>query len=332
MASFDDHRSVALPTELDALSLSRLSNITLNTTQDEQQPPIFRTAAELRNCIYELAIPTSTTILLRVENVTAASKPTIRFHPALPPLHYVCRRTHNECPLYQYYTNNTFLFADDMLRLRILDALVATRGDIIKAITSVKVTLVTGSIEEVGESHRKITIRFTLTKSPSTGAVDVKDLRVTSRSSQHENLCFCGTLYGAQQGDGSVFGTLRTFVARFESVAHASTSSSDSFTEKHCNQCGKKTICTRLRSQNSVGQADPRVQHDRGPVQPATDPYDKATWMAMVSLPIMRNSESDPRDDFQLREEFQEAPSGAERRQDESGKDVLHRELHGTRA
>ncbi|KAK4959479.1 hypothetical protein LTR10_004284 [Elasticomyces elasticus] len=331
MASSDEHRSEASLTESDALPLSRLNLNDNNTTEDEQQPPIFRIAAELRNRIYELAIPTSTTILLRVENVTAASKPTIRFHPALPPLHYVCRRTHNQCPLYQYYTNNTILFADDMLRLRILDALVATRGDIIKAITSVKVTLVTGSIEEVGESHRKITIRFTLTKSPSTGAVDVKDLRVTSRSSQHENLCFCGTLYRAQQVDGSVFGTLRTFVARFESVAHASTSSSDSFTERHCIQCGKKTICTLLPSQNSARQADPREQQDRGPVQPATVLYDEATWMSMVSLPIMRSSDADPRDDFQLREEFQEAPSGADRRQDESGKDVLHRELHETR-
>ncbi|KAK5704519.1 hypothetical protein LTR17_021827 [Elasticomyces elasticus] len=269
MASFDDHRSKALPTESNALSLSRLNNKALNTTEDEQQPPIFRIAAELRNRIYELALPFSTTILLRVENVTAASKPTIRFHPALPPLHYVCRRTHNECPLYQYYTNNIFLFTGAILSLRNLDALVATRGEVIKTITSAKVTLVTGAIADIYASVRKITIRFSLSKSPSTGTIEVKNLTTTSNVSSPENLCFCGTLHRPQhdlQQDGSVLETLRAFVAQFEPVVDEF----KSLYEKECDKCGKKTIhCYGgSRSATKAVRDAPREQHDRDPIVP----------------------------------------------------------------
>ncbi|KAK5722313.1 hypothetical protein LTR15_005542 [Elasticomyces elasticus] len=283
MASSDEHRSETSLTESDALPLSRLNLNDNNTTEDEQQPPIFRIAAELRNRIYELALPSSTTIPLRLENITAASKPTIRFHPALPPLYYLCRRTHNEFPLYQYYTNNTFLFTGPFLSLRILDTLVATRGEAIKTITSAKVTLVTDWIADVERGlSKKVTIRFMLIKPSSTAAVEVRNLTTTSSFGSSEDLCFCGTLSKSQQDfprDSSVFGTLRTFVARFESVTQPARTESitqlvakagDSLFDRECAQCGKKTIHRHVRSRmtrEAVPDA-PREQHDRDPIVP----------------------------------------------------------------
>ncbi|KAK6401699.1 hypothetical protein LTR81_023188 [Elasticomyces elasticus] len=103
MDDVNGHPNETLANSAEELSLTRLS-LNDNTTparasdvlDNDQRPPLFRIAAELRNRIYELVVQNETTILLRVEKgerfgfwffLFGGKRHVLRILPAMPPLH-----------------------------------------------------------------------------------------------------------------------------------------------------------------------------------------------------------------------------------------------------
>ncbi|KAK4959480.1 hypothetical protein LTR10_004285 [Elasticomyces elasticus] len=260
MANSNDHRNEAVATKPDSLSLTRLSwnnNDTAVSTSDvpddEQQSPLFRIAAELRNIIYELAMQNETSILLRIEEGERLGsvvfppeerKRVLRILPAVQPLHQVCRSMRDECPTHHYYAKNTFLFTDSVLSVRFLDLLVATRGKAVRSMENVKVYMATQDIFSMPGMPTyqadSLRIRFSMTKQDN-GVVEIQDLTSTTHTAQRMKVCFCQTLRVVQQGKehgSSVFEALRAFVAEYEQVGYQKAKGKGHWAAKSCLQCG----------------------------------------------------------------------------------------------
>ncbi|KAK5704520.1 hypothetical protein LTR17_021828 [Elasticomyces elasticus] len=260
MAKSNDYGSRAVATKPDLPSSSRSSLedndtaiSTSNVPDDEQQPPLFRIAAELRNLIYELAMQNETAILLRLEEGERLDSPLIlsndrksvlRILPAMPPLHRVCRSMRDECPTYHYYAKNTFLFTDSVLSVRFLDLLVATRGNVVRSMENVKVYMATQDIFGMPGMPRhqadSLRIRFSMTKQDN-GVVEIQDVTSTTHTAQRMKVCFCEALRVVQQGKehgSSVFETLRAFVAEYEQVGYQKAKGKGHWAAKSCLQCG----------------------------------------------------------------------------------------------
>ncbi|KAK5674208.1 hypothetical protein LTS10_013045 [Elasticomyces elasticus] len=196
--------------ELSPTRLGLNNNTTPASASDvldnEQQPPLFRIAGELRNLVYELAMQNETTILLRVEEgerlgshffLPKDRKRVLRILPAMPPLHQVCRSMRDESPTYHYYAKNTFLFTDSVLSIRFLDSLVAIRGDVVKSMENVKVYMATQDIFGMpgmpAYHPDSLRIRFSITKQGN-GVVGIQDLTSTTHTAQRIKVCFCEAL------------------------------------------------------------------------------------------------------------------------------------------
>ncbi|KAK5722312.1 hypothetical protein LTR15_005541 [Elasticomyces elasticus] len=259
MANSNDHRSRAVATKPDLPSSTRLSLkdndravSTSDVPNDEQQPPLFRIAAELRNIIYELAMQNETSILLRIEEgerlgsrfFPPEESKRVRILPAVPPLHQVCRSMRDECPTYHYYAKNTFLFTDSVLSVRFLGSLVATRGNVVRSMENVKVYMATQDIFSMPGMPTyqadSLRIRFSMTKQDN-GVVEIQDLTSTTHTAQRIKVCFCEALRVIQQGKehgSSVFEALRAFVAEYEQVGYQKAKGKGHWGAKSCLQCG----------------------------------------------------------------------------------------------
>ncbi|KAK3625738.1 hypothetical protein LTR56_020242 [Elasticomyces elasticus] len=184
-----------------------------NTTPGQDEGPgLLRIAPELRNEICELTMPKATTIQLR-----AVKKPgdasTVHFQPTLPPLYYVCRQLHQEYPLFDYYTKNTFLFTDSIMKAPVLEAFVTARGEIVSLINSVKVNVTKSDLSVLAissDAGSVYPVRFSLVKTES-GTV----IFTPSRDSI---LCLCETKQLAEQSSQrrlSLIAILQAFVAEY---------------------------------------------------------------------------------------------------------------------
>ncbi|KAK5674210.1 hypothetical protein LTS10_013047 [Elasticomyces elasticus] len=182
------------------------------TPGQDEGPGLLRIAPELRNSISELTMPKATTIQLR-----AVKKPgdasTLHFQPTLPPLYYVCRQLHQEYPLFDYYTNNTFLFTDSIMKAPVLEAFVAARGEIVNLINSVKVNVTKSFLSVLAissDAGSVYPVRFSLAKT--------KEGTVIFTPSRDTILCLCETKQLAEQSSQrrlSLIAILQAFVAEY---------------------------------------------------------------------------------------------------------------------
>ncbi|KAK5674209.1 hypothetical protein LTS10_013046 [Elasticomyces elasticus] len=228
--------------------------VTVATTNNLHQPGFLRIPPELRLEIYELSMPRMTTILVYAETDTSTafhnrdvsysigndriSLQYARFFPRLPPISQVCRRTRSEYPFYDYYANNTFLFADSMLHSSVLDRFLAGRGDAVRAMSHVKVNF----INLTNPWNKKdLKIRLSMTKQ-GTGTVSVENISISSPyGNDHMALCLCGGLGWAgqsTQADSSILEKLRDLVAYCEAFSAAMRSKAN-LEEKVCERCQK---------------------------------------------------------------------------------------------
>lgn len=119
-------------------------------TQQQEPPPLLALPAEVQNYIFELSMPTHTTICLRAENVTTNYRqPRFRLHPSLPPLYSTCKQIRAAFPIAQYYKNNTFLITDNMLRPGAMSAFLSARQPVIKYLARVRIS------HSVGEGRER---------------------------------------------------------------------------------------------------------------------------------------------------------------------------------
>ncbi|KAK5739806.1 hypothetical protein LTR17_005092 [Elasticomyces elasticus] len=187
-----------------------------NTTPGQDEAPgLLRITPELRDEIYGLSMPKSSIIHLKAERRAPGHDASAgHFQPTLPPLYYVCRQLHQEYPLFDYYTNNTFLFTDSIMQAPVLEAFVAARGKIVNAMNSVKVNVkksFSSTVEWASEAGSLYPVRFTLVKTKE-GAVIFTPPRDTT-------LCLCEIRQLAEQGPKlSLIAILRAFNAQYTSL------------------------------------------------------------------------------------------------------------------
>ncbi|KAK4540588.1 hypothetical protein LTR36_009118 [Oleoguttula mirabilis] len=137
-----------------------------------QDSPLLRLPAALKNMIYELATPSSTTLLLRAERRTTTKGTTYRIYPDLPVLTAVCRETRNEYPLELYHADNTFLFTDGMFNRGVLAAFFNARGKAAEAIASLKANFV-ATLGHAKASEQAASQQQPASSAPSASSVPV---------------------------------------------------------------------------------------------------------------------------------------------------------------
>lgn len=107
----------------------------------QQDCPLLRLPGEIKNRIFELAIPNGTTILASARRLPREEgKFAYQFYPALPPISAVCRQVRAEA-MPQYYANNTFHLADTIFKPHALQACIAGRMPAIVHIHNARATL-----------------------------------------------------------------------------------------------------------------------------------------------------------------------------------------------
>ncbi|KAK5693916.1 hypothetical protein LTR97_009533 [Elasticomyces elasticus] len=198
--------------------------------QDEG-PGLLRIAPELRNSISELTMLKATTIQLRAVKKSS----TVHFQPTLPPLYYVCRQLHQEYPLFDYYTKNTFLFTDSIMKAPVLEAFVTARGETVHLINSVKVNVnksflsVLATRSDAGSVYP---VRFSL--------VNTKTGTVKFMPSRDTILCLCETKRLAEQSSQrlSLIAILQAFEAQY-AVLDAQLTRTDHY---QCADCSRTKI------------------------------------------------------------------------------------------
>ena len=140
------------------------SNPSHTTLAIQQNSPLLRLPAELKNYIYELVMPTKDSIALRANYVRLTdddSSPRFcyRFAPATPPLLAVCREIRNDA-IALYYGSNTLLVTDIMLQqTKALDAFTRARTAALQHVRKVRVVRTSAILYIMGISAEKTTHR-----------------------------------------------------------------------------------------------------------------------------------------------------------------------------
>lgn len=106
----------------------------------EQDSPLVKLPAELKNRIFELAMPTNTVIAIRAESANSENRLwrlesqvplraelSYKYRPLAPPLLSVCREFRNDASA-MYYGSNTWLLWDVALQPKAFEGFVAARG------------------------------------------------------------------------------------------------------------------------------------------------------------------------------------------------------------
>ncbi|KAK3625745.1 hypothetical protein LTR56_020249 [Elasticomyces elasticus] len=194
---------------------------------------------EIREQIFKLASH-STNVLLHVEHISPRR---MRFQPKLPPLYYVCRLTYNEFPLEEFYANTTFVLTDSMLDMRVLEAFIATRGEAVHKIASMKIDITRYLPTMRAFTGTVFGVRFSMQKRDD-GVVVVERLTANSRDQDLRSgagLCKCGLLeeadQGGQRGD-SLMMILQSFLARFEPTSVSAAAADErAWRSRNCTNC-----------------------------------------------------------------------------------------------
>ncbi|KAK5704523.1 hypothetical protein LTR17_021831 [Elasticomyces elasticus] len=189
-------------------------NLSMATEAPQQQSKLLPIAPELRNAIYELSLPKSTTIVRvqamgpRLSYQQQLMYPggivpgaTLRFHLGLPPLYYVCRSTHNDFPLSEFYASNIFMFTDSITQTGVLEAFFSTCPVAVKEIRSIKVRIAAGSMLKCSPTRAVFDVKFSINKAED-GEVKVGELLVVPKDSVYydNDVCLCGLLRLAKHG------------------------------------------------------------------------------------------------------------------------------------
>ncbi|KAK4977529.1 hypothetical protein LTR42_001899 [Elasticomyces elasticus] len=187
---------------------------------------------EIREEIFKLASH-STNVLLHVEHISPRR---MCFQPKLPPLYYVCRLTYNEYPLEEFYANTTFVLTDSMLEMRVLEAFIATRGEAVHKIASMKINITKYLATMRAFTGMIFGVRFSMQQRD--GAVVVEQLATNSRDTgfMFAGLCVCGLMEEAGRG-GSLVLVLQALLARYEPTS-VSTADERAWWQRHCTDCG----------------------------------------------------------------------------------------------
>ncbi|KAK4959483.1 hypothetical protein LTR10_004288 [Elasticomyces elasticus] len=206
-------------------------NSDMATEEPQQESRLLSIAPEMRNAIYELSMPKSTA-LVRVERIGPklsyqqqlmypsgiAPGMILRFHLGLPPLYYVCRSTHKDFPLLEFYASSTFIFTDSIMQPAVLDAFMSTCAEAVTAMKSIKVSIASRSDLTLSLTQGAFDVKFRINKCEN-GEVKVGQLRTIPKASSEyygDDLCLCKLLRLARLGtqhDYSPVEVLREFLA-----------------------------------------------------------------------------------------------------------------------
>lgn len=110
----------------------------ISSTPLHQDSPLLRLPAEIKNRVFELVIPTNTTVILRAQAADDADRKRYIFRPLPLALLLTCRELRAEFTT-MYYATNTFLIFDTMFQPQSLARDVATRLGKASQIRRVKV-------------------------------------------------------------------------------------------------------------------------------------------------------------------------------------------------
>ncbi|KAK5704514.1 hypothetical protein LTR17_021822 [Elasticomyces elasticus] len=189
---------------------------------------------EIREQIFKVVASDSANVLLHVEHISPRR---MRFQPKLPPLYYLCRLTYNEFPLEEFYANTTFVLADSMLETRVLESFVATRGEAVHKIASIKVNITRNSATMRAFTGTVFGVRFDM--QARDGTVVVEHLTTNSRDHYFTDLCICGLMEEAGRG-GSLVQVLQALLARYEPTSLSATAAGERpWWSRGCANCGK---------------------------------------------------------------------------------------------
>ncbi|KAK5722311.1 hypothetical protein LTR15_005540 [Elasticomyces elasticus] len=201
-------------------------NPTMASEEPQQRSRLLSLAPELRNAIYELSV-TNLTCTVQVDII--ASDPLhqgrvvhpddiLRFKLGLPGLYYACRSTHNEFPLSDFYANNTFVFTDDAMDEKVLDAFFSTFPEAVRSIRSIRVSITRENASAPCLTEGIFNVSFALRKLDN-GKVKVEELRTIAEQGStysEDEVCLCELLRLAGEGtrqNHSAVVVLRDFLA-----------------------------------------------------------------------------------------------------------------------
>ncbi|KAK5739814.1 hypothetical protein LTR17_005100 [Elasticomyces elasticus] len=218
---------------------------------------------EIREQIFKLVSSDSTNVLLYVENLSPKK---LRFQPNLPPLYYTCRLTYNEFPLEEFYANTTFVLTDSMLEMRALESYIATRGEVVHKIASMKINITRNLATMRAFTGTIFGVRFNM--QARDGTVIVEHLTANSRDSHDfTGLCVCGLMEEAGRG-GSLLQVLQALLGRYEPTSLSATAADERpWWTRYCANCRKvKFELGRVPSyefeRRPVGDGDRDTQTD----------------------------------------------------------------------
>ncbi|KAK3113040.1 hypothetical protein LTR53_010069 [Teratosphaeriaceae sp. CCFEE 6253] len=213
-----------------------LTNVSL-ASEPQTPSPLLALPTELQDMIYAYLLPTNSTVLLRVER--APDDRHSRVRPASPDLLHVCHQIRAEVPLHDYYAKNTFLFFDGLMSVPVLRAFVASRGEAVRAMRRIRVTLThrwPGTAAFTGDG---IYVRFSMSRAHN-GVVtlDAFDAEPRGYNFDDGEFCCCAlqrlAARGSLLGSGGLVGLLLTFME-----GCAAEERPKYFTARRCASCGK---------------------------------------------------------------------------------------------
>lgn len=161
---------LSLPGDTQTTSSAHSPPPTNTSSTDDTRHTLLGLPAEIKNQIFELAMPTGTVVCISAEELPtsnkavgrncSAGKARFRFHPATPALYNTCRRLRTEFPIAAYYTNNNFLVNDSMFCRGLLSAFTAGRKATLKYVSKVRV-LHKARVAHAFQMHRHVGQYFT---------------------------------------------------------------------------------------------------------------------------------------------------------------------------
>ncbi|KAK3625737.1 hypothetical protein LTR56_020241 [Elasticomyces elasticus] len=180
-------------------------NSDMATEEPQQESRLLSIAPEMRNAIYELSMPKSTALVCvemmgpKLSYLQQLMYPsgiapgaTLRFHLGLSPLYYVCRSTHNDFPVSEFYASNTFNFTNSVMRPAVLDAFFSTCPAAVKEIRSIKVSISSGNNTILALTQNAFDVKFKINKAES-GELKVEDLQTIARGGSRFEQTICAS-------------------------------------------------------------------------------------------------------------------------------------------
>ena len=175
----------------------------------QQESPLLKLPAELKNYIFELALGSHDTVMLYVKHHPAndTAKSRLEFRPSLPAITKVCRQLRHEVSMDAYYANNTFVFSDSTFNARVLSVFKAIREPSASQMKRVKVYNSQVLRKDSDNAPCTISIRFSaeIVDSARVEITDVRTKGIETYAGQYrarEGICcyFIEKLFRIEQG------------------------------------------------------------------------------------------------------------------------------------